>query len=115
MLSGRDIEVLVKKEKLGDLEYYYGPFRFGGSRIWEIWVWDGPSEEYDTRFVLEDFKLRFDIFGTFAELADQLNNLYCPSHGKLVRLIGQELRKWPICKESVYRFTSLRLFSSRRF
>jgi hypothetical protein len=68
---------LVKKQKCGDVLEIYGPFAFGGARIWEIWVDDGTEKdpEFETRFIVEEEPEPL-YFDTFAALSMHLNEVY---------------------------------------
>ena len=76
-MTENDVERLIKKLNVGDVEEIYGPVRFGGTWLWEIWVDNGSEEEsyYETRFLLET-ESNPVYFDTFVALAGYLNELY---------------------------------------
>jgi len=72
-----EVKALIKKRGVGDVEEIYGPVRFGGTWLWEIWVDNGTQTEsyFETRFLLET-ESNPVYFDTFVALAGYLNELY---------------------------------------
>ena len=73
-LTEADVEKIVVKLRVGEVDSIYGPARFGGARIWEIWVYH--KEQWETRFLFEQEDKEALYFDTFVSLMDHLNEFY---------------------------------------
>jgi hypothetical protein len=76
-MTENEVEALIKKRDVGDVLEIYGPVRFGGMWLWEIWVDNGTQTKsyYETRFLLET-ESNPVYFDTFVALVGYLNELY---------------------------------------
>jgi hypothetical protein len=76
-MTESQVEALIKKRDVGDVEEIYGPVRFGGMWLWEIWVDNGTETKayYETRFLLET-ESNPVYFDTFVALVGYLNELF---------------------------------------
>ena len=76
-MTESQVEALIKKRDVGDVEEIYGPVRFGGMWLWEIWVDNGTETKayYETQFLLET-ESNPVYFDTFVALVGYLNELY---------------------------------------
>lgn len=72
-----EVGAFIKNLNVGDVEEIYGPVRFGGTWLWEVWVDNGTETKsyFETRFLLETESNPI-YFDTFIALAGYLNELY---------------------------------------